>query len=357
MRRLSTPRLLVLTLAVIFSIALSACGGTTTTGSGSTANSNVKTVALVTDTGGINDQSFNEAAYKGYLVSQAQYGFKKQVIQSTSESDYVKNLTQAAKTSDLTIAVGFLMATAVDTVAKEFPTKEFALIDACPTSGTSSACDTTLKNVASLFYKEQEAGCLVGAAAGEIELLGKSKMPNLLGANTIAAVGGQEIPPVDHYIAGYQYCAKQVDPSITVLVNYSNSFSDTAKCQDIANSDIDAHKADIIFQVAGGCGNGALQAAKAKNVYSIGVDSDQSGVNNSVITSAIKRVDQSVTTTITDLEAGKFTTNPAPFDLAHNGVGYAPFSSIVPAQVKTVVDQYATKIKAGTIKIPDTVSK
>lgn len=357
MRRLSTPRLLVLTLAVIFSIALSACSGTSTPGTGATPSSNAKTVALVTDTGGIHDQSFNEAAYNGYLVSQAQYGFKKQVIQSTSESDYVKNLTLAAKTSDLTIGVGFLMATAVDTVAKEFPTKEFALIDACPTSGTSSDCDTTLKNVSSLYYKEQEAGCLVGAAAGEIELLGKSsKMPNLLGSNTIAAVGGQEIPPVDHYIAGYQYCAKLVDKNITVLVNYSNSFTDTAKCQDIAINDI-SRKAEIIFQVAGGCGNGALQAAKAKNVYSIGVDSDQSGVNNSVITSAIKRVDKSVTTTITNLETGNFTASPATFDLKHDGVGYAPLSSIVPAQVKTIVDQYTTKITSGAIQVPDAVSK
>jgi Uncharacterized ABC-type transport system, periplasmic component/surface lipoprotein len=357
MRRHSTLRLLVLALAAIFSIALSACGGTSGTGSTSTSTNSAKTVTLVTDTGGINDQSFNEAAYKGYEAARAKYGYKDQVIQSTSESDYIKNLTLAAKSSDLTIAVGFLMATATDTVAKSFPAKHFALIDACPTTGTSSDCDTSVKNVAVLFYKEQEAGCLVGAAAGEIELLGKSKMPNLLGSNTIAAVGGVEIPPVDHYIAGYQYCAKQVDPNITVLVNYSNSFSDTAKCQDIANSDVDAHKADIIFQVAGGCGNGALQAAKAKGVYSIGVDSDQSKVNDSVITSAIKRVDVSVSDTITNFQNGQFTANPPTFDLKHNGVGYAPFSSVVPAEVKTVVDVYSQKIISGKIQVPDTVSK
>lgn len=355
MRRHSTLRLLVLALAAIFSIALSACGGTS--GTGSTSTNTAKTVTLVTDTGGINDQSFNEAAYKGYEAARAKYGFKDQVIQSKSESEYINNLTQAAKTSDLTIAVGFLMATATDTVAKSFPAKHFALIDACPTTGTSSDCDASVKNVSVLYYKENEAGCLAGVAAGEIEKLGKSKMPNLLGSSTIAAVGGMEIPPVDHYIAGYQYCAKLVNPDVKVLVNYSNSFSDTAKCQDIANSDIDAHKADIIFQVAGGCGNGALQAAKAKGVYSIGVDSDQSKVNDSVITSAIKRVDVSVTDTIANFQDGKFTANPPAFDLKHDGVGYAPFSSAVPAEVKTLVDTYAKKITSGQIQVPDTVSK
>lgn len=354
MRRLGIPRLSVLLLAVVFTVALSACGGNS--GNSTTNNSTTKTVALVTDVGGLNDQSFNEAAFHGYEQARAQYGFKKEVIESKSESDYVHNLSGAAQTSDLTIGVGFLMATAVDTVAKQYPNKQFALIDACPADANGN-CDTSVKNVAPLFFKEQQAGCLVGVASGEIEKLGKSKMPNLLGSNTVAVVGGQSIPPVNRYIAGYQYCAKQVDPNITVKINYSNSFVDTAKCQDIANSDIEASHADIIFQVAGNCGNGALQAAKAKGVYSIGVDSDQSNVNDSVITSAIKKVDVAVYTTIKALESGSFTTSPPTFDLQQEGVGYAPFSSAVPAEVKTAVDSYADKIKAGSVQIPDKVQQ
>jgi len=361
MRRLGAPSLLLMLLAIIFTVLLSACGGSTapstSTGTGKPA---AQTVTLVTDTGGLNDQSFNESAYNGYLKAMAQYGFKKQVIETQSDNDYVKNLTLAAQQSDLVIGVGFLMATAMDQVARTYPNKKFALIDSCPSKGTDGSCDT-LPNVASLYFREEQAGCLVGAAAGEFEKLGKSKMSNLLGSNTIGAIGGVEIPPVDHYIAGYQFCAKKVDPSITVKITYSQTFDDTSKCLDAANNQINQFKADIIFQVAGNCGNGALQAAKSKNVYSIGVDSDQHQVNDSVITSAIKKVDQATFETIDNFEAGKFTNNPPTFDLKSNGVGFVPFSKTVPADVATtvtaVVDQYSKDIVSGALVVPQTVQK
>ena len=357
MRRSTSPYLIITLLTAFFAVMLSACGGSTGgSGSSSSSPNSSKPITLVTDIGGINDQSFNQSAYTGYQQAMAKYNFHKQVIETQSESDYVKNLTLASQNSGLVIGVGFLMATAMDNVARAHPDVKYALIDACPTQGTSSNCDP-LPNVAPLYFKEQEAGCLVGVAAGDIEKLGKSKMPNLLGSNTIGAIGGVSIPPVDHYIAGYEYCAKQVDPSVTVKLNYSQSFTDTAKCQDIANNQIDQFKADIIFQVAGNCGNGALQAAKSKNVYSIGVDSDQGHVNDSVITSAIKKVNQATYKTIEQFESGKFTNNPPTFDLKSDGVGYAPFSSAVPAEVKTLVDQYAAKIKSGALTVPATIQK
>ncbi|GLV55099.1 BMP family ABC transporter substrate-binding protein [Dictyobacter sp. S3.2.2.5] len=357
MRRSGIPSLLV-SLLVLCGVLLSACGGSTpstSTGGGNSTSSAPKSVTLVTDIGGLNDQSFNQSAAVGYTKAMNELKFRRQVIESKSQNDYVGNLTRAAQTSDLVIGVGFLMATAMDQVAKANPTKSFALIDACP-SDAKGNCDP-LKNVAPLYFKEQQAGCLAGVVAGEMETLGKSKASKLLGNDTIGAVGGQSIPPVDHYIAGYQFCAKKVDPKVTVKVNYSNSFDNTAACQDIANNQIGASKADIIFQVAGGCGVGALQAAKAKGVYSIGVDSDQAHVNDSVITSAIKRVDQAVYVTIKNFEAGKFSNNPAPFDLTNDGVGYAPLSSQVPAEVKPIVDKYIQDIKSGALQVPDTVQK
>jgi basic membrane protein A len=339
-------------LLVLFAMILSACGGST----GSTSKtSNVQKVALVTDVGGLNDQGFNQLSYQGYKKAEAQYGYTEKVIQTQSQNDYVQNLTAAAQSANLVIAVGFLMETPLDQVAKQFPSKKFAIVDGCAIPAGQTNCDT-LPNVAPLFFKEQEAGCLVGAIAGQMEVDGKSKVPNLLGKNTISAVGGLSIPPVNHYIAGYKYCAQKVDPSVNVLIGYSNTFNNTAACKDMALSQINQHQADIVFQVAGGCGVGALDAANQKNVYAIGVDSNQGYIHpNTIITSALKRVDTAVYDTIVNFETNKFTNNPPVFDLAANGVGYAPVNSAVPADAKAKADEFAAQIKAGTLVPPATI--
>ncbi|GAC1482394.1 MAG: BMP family ABC transporter substrate-binding protein [Ktedonobacteraceae bacterium] len=360
MRKFGNPRLLV-SLVALLTLLLTACGGSSggssapssTGGSSSSPSAPAKTVALVTDIGGLNDQGFNQLSNEGYEAARKKYNFPRAVIETKSQSDYIKNLTQATQSADMVIGVGFLMATAIDQVAKQHPDKKYALIDSCP-SDAKGNCET-LPNVAPIFFKEEQAGCLVGAVAGQMELDGKAKASKLLGSNTIAAVGGVKIPPVDHYIAGYQFCAKKVNPNVKVVVNYSQSFVDTAKCKDVATSQINQSKADVIFQVAGGCGVGALQAANEKGVYGIGVDSDQSKINSSVITSAIKKVDASVSQTIDALEGGKFTNSPAPFDLKSNGVGYSPVSSDVPADAKATADKYAADIISGALTVPNTV--
>ncbi len=346
-------------LLTLFLMLLTACGGSTSTGSsGGSGSAPASTpslkVALVTDIGGLNDNGFNHLAYTGYKKAEQQYSFTEQVIQTQSQNDYIANLTQAARAADLVLAVGFLMQTPLDQVAKQFPQKKFAIVDGCAVPQGKFDCEN-LPNVAPLFFKEQEAGCLVGTIAGQMEVDGKGKVPHLLGKNTIGAVGGQSIPPVNHYIAGYKYCAKQVDPGVNVIVNYSQDFQATAKCKDIALSQINQHQADIIFQVAGGCGIGALDAADQKGVYGIGVDADQGYIHGSVITSALKRVDNAVYSTIQSFAQNKYTNTPPTFDLVHDGVGYAPTSKDVPSDAKQKADDVATQIKNGSLKVPDTI--
>jgi basic membrane protein A len=314
-------------------------------------------VALVTDIGGLNDRGFNQLAYTGYKKAEAQYGFTEKVIQTQSQNDYVKNLTLASQSvgnGGLVVAVGFLMQAPLDQIAKQNPSINYAIVDGCAMPANAANCDT-LPNVSPLFFKEQEAGCLVGAIAGQMELDGKAKVPNLLGANTIAAVGGIPVPAVNRYIAGYKFCAKKVDPSVNVYVNYSQDFADTAKCKDVALSQINQHKADIIFQVAGGCGVGALDAANSKNVYGIGVDADQGYLYPSVITSALKRVDSAVYTIIDLSEKGHYSNNLPKFSLSNDGVGYGTVSSAVPADAKATADAYAAQIKAGTLVPPENI--
>ncbi len=341
----------------ILAMLLAACGSTTSGGGTPTPSHPAIKVALVTDIGGLNDRSFNQLAYAGYKKAEAQYGFTEKVIQTQSQNDYVKNLTLAAQSADLVIAVGFLMQVPLDQVAKTYASKKFAIVDGCATLTIGGNCDP-LTNVAQLFFKEQEAGCLVGAVAGQMELDGKAKIPKLLGKSTIGAVGGIEVPAVDRYIAGYKFCAKKVDPSVKVYVNFSQSFTDTAKCKDVALSQINQHQADIIFQVAGGCGVGALDAADSKGVFGIGVDADQGYLHSSIITSAIKRVDSAVYDIVKDVEDGtyaNFVANPTKFDLAHDGVGYATPSSDVPDDAKMTALSYKQQILAGTLTPPEAI--
>ncbi|WP_084659048.1 BMP family lipoprotein [Thermogemmatispora onikobensis] len=350
----------IVALLALFCVLLAACGGSNTgsSGGGSSTTPTAQTpisVALVTDIGGLNDRSFNHLAYVGYTKAMNEFHFTRQVIESKNQADYVKNLTLAARSADLVFAVGFLMQNAVDQVAHQFPTKKFAIIDGCAVPAGKQDCES-LPNVAPLFFKEQEAGCLVGAIAAQMEVDGKAKISQLRGHNTIGAVGGLPIPPVTRYIAGYKFCAKKVDPSITVVINYSQDFAATDKCKDAALSQINQHNADIIFQVAGGCGVGALDAADQAGVFGIGVDADQNYLHpKSVITSALKKVDVAVYDTISDYAHGKFTNNPPRFDLAHDGVGYGTLSSVVPADAKNKADQLADQIRAGTLAVPENI--
>ncbi|MGH2498230.1 MAG: BMP family lipoprotein [Ktedonobacteraceae bacterium] len=357
-------------LLTLFAMLLAACGSTTSGGStptpGATTAPKAKyTVALVTDVGGLNDGGFNQLAHTGYEKARAQYGFPDVIIQTQTPtaSEYVQNLTSAANQADMVIAVGFLMETPLDQVAKHFTNKKFAIVDGCAVPDPNTGACENLPNVAPLFFKEQEAGCLVGAMAGQMEVDGKAKVPHLLGKNTIGAVGGLPIPPVNRYIAGYKFCATKVDPTVKVVIGYSSNFSDPTICKGIANKQITDNMADIIFQVAGGCGIGVLDAAKEKGVYSIGVDSDQShdstgAVRQGVITSALKRVDTAVYTIIDDAEKGtydSFVANPTKFDLAHDGVGYGTTSSDVPQDAITTANNYADMIKNGTLTPPENI--
>ncbi len=356
----------VATILGLCALLLAACDNVTTkTNPGGHAGStpttaSFTTVALVTDSGNQNNGSFNQLANVGYLKAAQQYGFTPLVIPATTSNDYLTNLTTAAGEADMVVAVGFFMQTPLDKVAKEFPNKKFAMVDGCAVPDPNTGACENLPNVAALFFNEQEAGCIVGALAAQMEVDGKTKLPKLLGKNTIGAVGSLPIPAVDRSIAGYKYCARKVDPSINVVVGYSNDFINPTACKTIANSQISEQQADIIFQVARDCGIGVLDAATQKNVYSIGMDMDQSrdasgNVRRSVITSALKRVNTAVYAIISDAENNKynaFVKKPITFDLAHDGIGFATPSLDVPPDAIARANEYESAIRTGALILP-----
>jgi basic membrane protein A len=236
------------------------------------------------------------------------------------------------------------MADATNTVAGKFPTVNFAIVD-FPAEGLKDKP----KNVQGLLFKEQEAGYLAGYLAA---LWAKDN-----NAKVISTVGGQKIPPVDHYIAGYQAGAKAAFPGIKTLNAYSQDFVDQAKCKEIALDQI-AQGSKVVFQVAGQCGLGALDAAKEKGVQGIGVDADQSYLGAHILTSALKKVDVAVYDAIKRATDGKFKGGTDVIATVKNGgVGLGKIGTAgekYAGQIKEVKD----KIAAGEIKdIPDTVKE
>lgn len=371
MRRVSGHARLASFLVVI-SMLFVACGGTTGSGGGTpTAGTTTApvSVAIVTDIGGLNDGGFNQYSHLGYEEARAKWHFPDVVLQSTvvSDAEYKAKLTAAANQADMVIGIGFNMETAITAVARQFPNKKFAIIDGSAVDANFNQIN--LPNVAPLFFKEEQAGCLVGAIAGQMEVDGKAKAPKLLGHNTIGAVGGQAIPPVIRYIAGYKYCAKLVDPNVNVVLGYSNNFTDPTQCSAIADKQYSINHADILFQVAGGCGIGVLDSATQHGVYSIGVDADQShdstgAIRPSVITSAVKRVDTAAYDIINMAEqqgtaaTGPYTSfvnSPSKFDLSNNGVGFATPSNQVPQDAVAKAMALEAEMKSGKLVPPETI--
>ena len=339
-------KLPVLILVALVAVAVAGCGSkkkaaTTTT---TTTQAPSFKVGLSTDTGGLNDRGFNHLAYVGLQKAATQLGVQTRVVQSASPSEYIPNLTALARQGyNLVIGVGFTEIDAVKAVAKAFPKTHFAIVD------VSNADEGGLPNVEGLLFREQQVGYLAGYAAG---LAAKAD-----GAKAVSSVGGQKQPPVDRYIAGFQAGAKAAFPGVQTLNGYSQDFANEAKCKELALNQI-AAGSDVVFQVAGGCGLGALDAAKAKKVWGIGVDADQSFLGPHILTSALKGVDTAVFLSIKDAKGGSFKGGQdAIYGLDQHGVGLGKFSPKAPKSIKPKVEQIEREIIAGKIKNIPTIVK
>jgi basic membrane protein A and related proteins len=327
-------------------LGLAACGDDDDDGGGGgggEAQGEAIKAGVVTDIGGLNDRSFNMLANRGRKRAQAELGTETRVLISDSNADYVPNLTTLAQQRfDLTVAVGALMSDATNTVASQLPSSNFAIVDF-----SAMGLKDKPKNVEGLLFKEQEAGYLAGYVAG---LWAKDN-----NAKAVSTVGGQKLAPVDRYIAGFHAGAKQAYPGVETLNGYSQDFVDQAKCKEIALDQI-AKGSKVVFQVAGGCGLGALDAAKEKGVQGVGVDADQGYLGDHILTSAVKAVDLAVFEAIQRAQEGKFKGGTdVTYSVENEGVGIGKISAEgqkYADQVQEIQDQIAS----GDIKdIPDTV--
>lgn len=291
-------------------------------------------IGLITDVGGVNDGSFSQSAWEGLEKAGEELGVEVNYLESATDADYQPNMeTFVDEDYDLIISVGYMLADATREAAEANPDTKFAIID-------DSSID--LPNVTSLMFKAEQASYLVGYVAG---LTTKT--------NNIGFVVGMTNETMNQF--GYGYCAGAIDanPDITVQQFNANSFADSATGKTMANTAI-TNGADIVFQAAGATGLGVIEACQEAGVYAIGVDSDQSSIApKTVLTSAMKRVDNAVYDAVQELIDDKLEGGVQTFDLAAGGVDIAPSQDLISDDVIKAVDEVKEKIISGDVVIPD----
>jgi basic membrane protein A len=320
-------------------VAALAVGTALGSSKGPTAQKAGYKAALVSDVAGFNDNGFNKNQLKGLNEAKAKLGIVADPIVSHASTDYQPNYNKAIHDGNqLIIAAGFLLGDTVKQYATQFPNVKFAITDD-PVSAIGG-----LKNEEGITYATQQGGCLVGVLA--------AKMAQKMGHKVIGVAGGLKIPAVDSYIAGYKYCAQKAVKGTKVKIQYSGDFVDQTKCATIAQNEIN-QGAQVIFQVAGLCGDGALKEASKLHKWGIGVDADEFSVASRVLTSALKKTDVGVYDTVAAAAKGHFQGGKnLVFNLKNNGVGVGKISNKVPKSWITLMKSYKTKIIKGKLKPP-----
>ncbi|CCQ98102.1 CD4+ T-cell-stimulating antigen [[Clostridium] ultunense Esp] len=295
-------------------------------------------VGMVTDVGGVNDNSFNQSAWEGLQQFAKDTGAEVKYAQSTSDTDYIPNLNDFVKNGyDLTWGIGYLMADHVKQVAEQNPNAKLAIIDGVVEGP---------QNVESVTFSENEGSFLVGVVAG---LMTKT--------NKIGFVGGMEIPVIKRFEAGFKAGVAAVNPKAEVIINYTGAFDKPDEGKAAAASIYDAG-ADIIFHASGKTGDGVFGEANdrlknGKQVWVIGVDRDQRDLGPDItLTSMMKRVDVAVQTISKATMDGNFKGGVTTLGLKDNAVGLPADNPHVPKEVLDKVAEYQQKIIKGEITVP-----
>ena len=298
---------------------------------------------LVTGVGGLEGPAFNRLAVAGLRAAE-RAGVVGHTAHAGSQAEIVNDLRSCARDrAGITIGVGYGMAAALDQVATEFPHAAFAIVGV-----DMKTLPHRPANVEGLLFREEQAGYLVGYAAG---LWAKRQ-----GKRAVGSVGGLDIPPVEQAVAGFQFGAKVAYPAVDTLNAYAGGFTVAASCEKLALGQIEQGSA-VEFEVAGPCGLGVLAAAHAKGILGIGSGADQASLGSFVLTTALERADVAVEAAVGAARTGHLAggTNVS-FGARNGGIGYGRWSPIVPAAIRRAVAAQYAFLQAGRIEgIPTTI--
>jgi basic membrane protein A and related proteins len=340
-------------------LVVAACGGggdDSGDGGDSGGGTEAKKMGLVFDVGGRGDLSFNDSAYAGLQAAKQEFGDKLETkdVSPNADGSNRKELVDGFVSDGygLIIGVGFAFTEDIVKSSNENPDTKFGVVD-----GFDQKCLDPNSNVRCLGFKEHEGSLLVGVAAAL-----KTK------SNIVGFVGGQKGDLIGKFQAGYQagveWTNKEKGKNVKVLVDYAGTtvqaFADPAKGRELALKQI-GEGADVIYHASGQTGNGVIDVCREKQKYAIGVDSDQSLTTTNpenrkwILTSMLKRVDNSVHKSISDYMGDKFTGGAEALGLAEGGVDYAKnqYNTELLGDIPTTLDQVKAQIIAGQIKVPD----
>ncbi|MBO7675857.1 MAG: BMP family ABC transporter substrate-binding protein [Atopobiaceae bacterium] len=330
-------------------VSLAACGGgsgdaagSTDTAADATAGATDVSIEMVTDTGGVNDQSFNQLAWAGLQKLESENGWSVSYMESKQDADFVTNLDKAVDDgSTIVWGIGYAMSDAINTAAQQNPDVKFASIEGTNESGAS--------NLTAVAFKSHEPSFVAGYIAARMSDSGK-----------VGFIGGQESETIHQfeygYYAGVEYANKEQGTSVTYVGQYAESFTDAAKGKSIAQKMI-KDGCDVMFHAAGGAGVGMLEACNDAKVYSIGVDQDQAALfpeYDTIITSALKNVDVAVMTISKGLIDGSVEGGQnLVLGAADDAVGIAETHDKLPDEVYEAAIALFGDIKSGKIEVPD----
>jgi len=296
--------------------------------------------AVIFDTGGKFDKSFNEAAYNGAEKFKKETGINYAEFEVTNESQREQSLRKLAQRgATVIVATGFAQAPALKTVAAEFPKVKFVIIDDV----------VDLPNVQSVIFKEHEGSFLVGVLAAMASKTGK-----------VGFVGGMDIPLIRKFACGYVQGVKYVNAQDEVFQNMTgttgDAWNDPTKGGELARSQFD-RGADVVYAAAGGTGLGVYQAAKDAGKLAIGVDSNQNYIHpGTMLTSMMKRVDLATYNAFKTAQDGTWKPGMQVLGLKEEGVGWALDDNnkpLITAEMQAKVDAAKKDIVGGTIKVHD----
>lgn len=299
--------------------------------------------AVVYDKAGKNDKSFNEAVFNGITRFTKDTGIAVREVEPTNEAQVGQGLSKLAKRkSSPIIAVGFSMANAVETAAKEFPETKFTIIDMV----------VNQPNVQSVVFTEHEGSFLVGALAAMKSSSAK-----------VGFIGGMDIPLIRRFACGFEQGAMYQNGLAEVMTNMIGStgaaFNNPSKGGELAKSQFDKG-ADVVFAAAGGSGAGVYQAAKDTGNYAIGVDSNQNYLQpGTMLTSMVKRVGDAAYASFEDAKNGEWKATVKVMDLKAGGVDWALDEhnrDLVTPEMEKRMGELKALIIAGHIKVHDYMS-
>ena len=320
--------------------------------------------ALLFINGTLGDKSFFDSAKRGVDRAVSELGVKADTIEATYDAtQWEPALVDALANGDYNVVVlgTSNMVEYVQRIAPQYPDVRFIFFDDTP---NYEACENKCANVYSMLYKQNEGSYLAGvyAAAMTTEQLDGMNPDAIIGS-----VGGQEIPVILDFMVGYEQGAKATNPDIQVIRQFADSWDDPAKGKELAKAQY-SQGADIVFQIAGGTGQGVFEAAAEDGKYAIGVDSDQAvavadadpAQAQRILTSMMKNVDNSIVRALQLHQEGKLAYGTAEYlGIAEGGVGLARneyYEKNTPDNVKKLVDEAEAKVTSGEIVV-DTAFK